>query len=211
MTTTETIYLPTDCWSMVLSFLPIRNRNFVGPTNKEIYLSLRNSFTGQSVMHLRCSRCVTDDKLALYASAKQIDLYFCHNITDAGLVHLKNVEVIDLAFNDNITDAGLAHLKNVKEINLSGCGNITDAGLEYLKNVKEISFQSAQITDAGLIHLKNAVKVGLYLCNNITDAGLAHLKNVKRLVLYDCKRVTDEGKQILEARGVKVARQFWCM
>jgi hypothetical protein len=80
-----------------------------------------------------------------------------------------------------------------------------------LKNVETISFQKAQITDVGLLHLKNAVNIGLYLCNNITDDGLSHLKNAKKVVLYDCKRVTDEGKHMLESRGVKVARQFWCM
>ena len=127
MTIIEPVYLPRDCWSMVLSFLPTYNRTLVGPTNKQIYESLRNSFTGQSVMHLRNStRRRQDYKLALYESAKEVDLYCCYNITDADLVHLKNVKTINLAFNENITDAGLAHLKNVKEINLTGCQNITD-------------------------------------------------------------------------------------
>jgi len=201
MTTIEPIYLPDDCWSMALSFLPTYSRTLVGPTNKQIYGSLRNSFTGQKVMHLRSNKLSPIMNLALYASAEEIDLYRCECITDVGLEHLKNVNVINLNTCRSITDAGLAHLKNVKKINLCET-NITDAGLAYLRNVKVIDLTRTKVHH-GLKHLENAEKINLDGCRYVTDNLLTHLKNVKEINLNNCVAI-HTGKELLQARGVNV-------
>ena len=154
MTTIESIYLPADCWSEVLSFIPTRERIHVAPTSKEIYKNICFSFTEQT-----------------------IDLEYCRNITDAGLAHLENVETIDLGGCYNITDAGLAHLSSVKKINLSFCEGVTDAGLAHLRNVENIDLGCCKnITDAGLAHLKNVKEIHLSYCPGITDAGKQMLR-----------------------------------
>jgi hypothetical protein len=158
--TIEPVRLPEDCWSDVLSFLPTIDRFQVAPTNKEIYTSLKNSFTGQT-----------------------IDLTHT-GVTDAGLAHLSHVKEIVLWGCDEVTDAGLAHLLNVKVINLWDCQEVTDTGLAHLSNVENINLcQCENITDAGLAHLSNVTKIDLSHCENITDAGLAHLSNVKFILL----------------------------
>ena len=179
---TTNIELPADCWSEVLSFIPIYNRIRTAQTNKEIYKCLRFSFIGQT-----------------------INLWNCKNITDAGLAHLENVEKIAFRFCKWITDTGLAHLENVKEIDLWGCQGFTDAGLAHLSNVDNIGLSACEgITDAGLTHLKNVKEIDLRECY-VTDVGLAHLENVKVINLTCCcDGVTDSGKQRLRARGVKV-------
>ena len=177
----EPAYLPTDCWSEVLSFMPTRERFLTSQTNKEIYESLRFSFIGQTINLVNTK------------------------ITDAGLAHLRNVKVINLQYCKNITGYGLAHLSNVEDINLWGCQGVTDAGLAHLSNVDNIGLSGCEgITDAGLAHLSNVKEIDLRECY-VTDAGLAYLENVKVINLTCCcDGVTDSGKQRLRARGVQV-------
>jgi hypothetical protein len=147
-TITEPVYLPTDCWSEVLSFMLLYDRFQVATTNKEMLSSLRCSFTGQTIN-------MTDTK-----------------ITDAGLAHLANVEAIDLTYCD-ITDAGLVHLSNVKRIILSCCENITDAGMEHLLNVNEINLWGCKrVTYAGLDHLPIVTKILWWGDDNTLDTAL---------------------------------------
>ena len=126
-TITEPVYLPSDCWSEVLSFINTRKRILVEPVSKEIQTSLQNSFADQ-VIDLRNTR-VTDAGLARFAKMKEINLGYCR----AGRLERHNYPV------NSISDAGLAHLKNVEVINLKGCTWLTDAGLAHLEKVKVIN------------------------------------------------------------------------
>ena len=90
MSAFDSVYLPIDCWSEVLSFVTdAKDRFKVLTTNKDIYtsLSIKNSFTEQTV-YLRSSG-VTDAGLAHLSNVKEINLACCKNITDAGKQRLR--------------------------------------------------------------------------------------------------------------------------
>ena len=166
-TITEPVYLPSDCWSEVLSFINTRKRILVEPVSKEIQTSLQNSFADQ-VIDLRNTR-VTDAGLARFAKMKEINLGYCR----AGRLERHNYPV------NSISDAGLAHLKNVEVINLKGCTWLTDAGLAHLEKVKVINlFGCVEVTDAGLAHLKNVEKIYLGRCDGVTNAERQRLKTI---------------------------------
>ena len=69
---------------------------------------------------------------------KQLNLYQCYLITDAGLVHLKEMKAMEglYLWNIQITDAGLVHLKEMKSLKslILGGNQVTDAGKRYLKS-----------------------------------------------------------------------------
>ena len=118
---------------MILSFIKTKKRFLAAQTNKEIYKSLRGSFTGQNVHITRPnSTNITNEGLSHLANAKNIHLSYCNVVTDAGLVHLANVKIIDLMGCRFVTDVGLTHLKKVDGILLTGT-SITTTGKQKLR------------------------------------------------------------------------------
>lgn len=80
-----------------------------------------------------------------------------------------------------------------------------DADLTHLAHVTDLELMSGVgLTDAGLACLKNARRLVLLYCIKITDAGIAHLEKVTFLCLIGCKMVSQEMRETLRMRGVRV-------
>ena len=76
----------------------------------------------------------------MLTNLQTLNLNFCRQITDAGLVHLKgltNLEQLDLV-DTQVTDAGLVHLKG-------------------LTKLRTLFLDSTQVTDAGIADLQKAL------------------------------------------------------
>jgi hypothetical protein len=192
--------LPCDLHGLVYSYLEWREKLIFISLSKEI-----SSLLSRSYREMRLKR-PSSLKFALNQSFRErvcslvlpchveLELSWCHDFTDAALIHLGNVHSLNLSCCKQITDAGLCHLGNVHSLDLSGCEAITDAGLAYLRNVKKISLSGChQITDEGLHHLGNLQSLDLSHCLRINDAGLAYLRNIKDINLSNCHQITDAG------------------
>ena len=96
--------------------------------------------------HSNRANIVTDEWLSLIGSGKfsqlvSLNLSFCGNITNAGVVHLAHkcpqLTSLDLQGCRNITDAGVIQLADkcsqLTSLNLHGCSNITNASVNNLR------------------------------------------------------------------------------
>ena len=85
-----------------------------------------------------------------FKSLKMLDLSFCENVTDAGLIHVKELKCLQSLNlgSSAVTDAGLIHLKELKSLqtlNLMGT-KVTDAGLAHLKEAKSLEMLNLGVT-----------------------------------------------------------------
>ena len=134
---------------------------------------------------------------------KVIDLWWCEEITDAGLVALARgcgeLRLINLGGCKKITDAGLGALADgcggLRVINLGGCKEITDKGLGALAR--------------GCGGLREIYLDG---CKEITDAGLGALVRecggLREIDLVLCKKITDAGRQLINDHIQSVRARF---
>ena len=90
----------------------------------------------------RCQYDISDDDLSQIVNVQQLqalDISFCEQLTDAGLVHLTGLtqlKELNLAGCKQFTDAGLAHvagLSQLQTLDLSNCPKVTDAAVMKLK------------------------------------------------------------------------------
>jgi hypothetical protein len=96
-----------------------------------------------------------------------LDIGFCENITDAGLIHLAEMQTVTqllLLGNPQITDAGLREVVKMKKLvylDLRKCTGITDSGLQVLagkSDLQEILIgECTGITTDGVARLKAAL------------------------------------------------------
>jgi hypothetical protein len=166
------------------------------------------SLTGIHTLNLKFCRNITDEGMVYLQNLKNLkvlNLEYCLNITDKGISYLGGVESLKLKC-INITDECLKHLGNVIELNLNGCGNITDNGIKHLTKVRRLSLKRvSMITNESLKYLKNVEELNLTMCYEITDEGLKYLENVHTLDLSYCTEITDEGlKSLTKLRSLSL-------
>jgi hypothetical protein len=127
----------------------------------------------------------------------------------AKLTKLRHLGAIEFS-GPGISDTTIECLKDVrglKHVSLGGFSVITDAGLFHFAafaSLEYLRIDGGTTTDAGMAHLKNLRNLkGLDLRNSaVTDAGIAQLKGLKQLKtlrLYECKQITAQGVQALQA------------
>jgi serine/threonine protein kinase len=159
---------------------------------------------------LRVAKTATDDDLAglvplrVLDSLRELTLFQCHQVTDAGLAYLQSLTSLEslVLWCEQLTDAGLAHLRSLTNLNalsVWGGERVTDAGLAHLRPLTALRALviPVHLTDAGLVHLKSLTALhSLSLPSQVTDNGLALLRGFPRLEeldLANCNNVTEAG------------------
>jgi internalin A len=116
---------------------------------------------------------VTNDglkELKAFKNLKNLNIFFCEQITNAGMTHvkeLKSLETLSLG-NTSVADDGLAELKDLKGLKvlgLAGCIKMTDKAAETIN---------------GFIDLEE-----LSLPSTITENGVKKLAGLKKLKTLD--------------------------
>jgi hypothetical protein len=173
--------------------------------------------------HLKLHPSATDADLARilkkYKEHNQkitsVDLYYCRNITNAGLKLLSNLPLTRLNLHGcDITDAGLVHLKNLPltHLDLSLCHKINGECLAYLSpSLTHLNLGGTSVTSALLSHLKNysyLTQLTLATCRHIADSDLACLKDLPltHLDIYGYQ-ITDkalENLSVLPLQTLKI-------
>jgi hypothetical protein len=175
------------------------------------------TLTRGEVYWLLARRDATDYQIASLArsgrmtSLRTLDLEDSR-ITDLSLGWLRAfpyITSLHLAQCKDITDRGLAavaKLKRLRALLLSKCPGIGNAGMEHvakLTGLRSLDLSGTRVTDGGLealrsLHrLRNLYLVGL---DGLSDAGmekLAVLPRLRRLLMGNCRRVTDRGLSAL--------------
>ncbi len=181
-------------------------------------------------LNLTCT-AVTDNGLHhLKPYVKSLNLSGCQGITSAGIADLGDLEelflngcnfiddtvfqhighsgakTVEVSANDNITGATLHYLRqDLETVILHSCPNIHNDHLRHISHAKIVDLTNhGGITNEGVKHLKH-VRV-LHLANNplITDEGVLALEGVEEINLYGCTGVSENAKEALRARGVKL-------
>ena len=141
-----------------------------------------------------------------------LDLQDCQRIKDDSLANisatLTHLKCLNLNFCNEITDHGLLHLStmsSLRELSLRLCSNIGDLGIAHLAassntqlTVLDVSFCDL-ITDHSLTSISQGIfqlrSLGLSACS-ITDAGVSTLvqtvSNLRILHLGQCTRLSDK-------------------
>jgi Leucine-rich repeat (LRR) protein len=131
------------------------------------------------------------DHLRALSGLRELNLFGCRNVTDAGLVRLRelpNLEVLTLS-NTAVTDAGMIHLTGstrLRELRLFGCSNVGDAGvtpLRLLPGLQLLELSRTGVTDAGMARLAGLpeLRVLELAGTKVTDYGLTRLPAFPRL------------------------------
>jgi internalin A len=135
---------------------------------------------------------------------RELDLYFCDQLTDAGLMHLKGLTALETLnlYGTKITGTGFSHLKGLANLQSLWAGKtkFTDMGLVHLAgftNLQQLSLAGTPITDVGLVHLRGMTNLQtLHLWDTkVTDTGLAQLKGLTKLqeLSLESLAITDAG------------------
>lgn len=126
---------------------------------------------------------VTNDglkELAGLKSLKTLTMFFCDQITDAGMKHVKELAALDTLNlgNTGVTDDGLAELKGLKlkSLTVSGCVRMTDKATETIKGFAGLDYLSlpSTITPRGVKNLVGLKKLkSLYIGGaTLSDAAI---------------------------------------
>jgi hypothetical protein len=140
---------------------------------------------------------------------RELCLFHCWKITDAGLLHLQGLNGLQsvLIEGSTIGDSGLAHLQvlsDLWDLHLTNT-QVTSAGLSILLNFPALRNCSLWYTDligdAGLAHLGRLTKLEqLSLTGTkISDAGLSHLRKMTGLQVLSLSEtgISDAGLEHL--------------
>lgn len=168
------------------------------------------------VNHINITRDITNRHLIFMNRVPEsVDIAFCKNVKDIGLIHLHGVKTLDAMGCEKITDFGLSYLEGIRSLNVDYCKKITNYGLSRLKGIHTLSVSCCSITGDGLQYLKGIHTLNLGDCetlvddnlkylggikcfkvgrtDKITDAGLAHLIGIEKLTLFLCSGITSKG------------------
>ena len=92
-----------------------------------------------------------------FSDLQELNVAFCENINDGGLMALKNLTRLDMA-GCNITDTGVIavarNCPDLEVLNLWDCTNITDEGVRELSRCGKLYWLSLE----GCMHVSDAVK-----------------------------------------------------
>ena len=163
---------------------------------------------------------VEDDdlaKLKSLESLRELNLWECDNITDAGLAHvieLTQLTTLELGYT-KVTDAGLAKLEslvNLKQLDVRETETSIGAALKLANVLPELHIVAdwgtvdgaaivhfePQTTDDDLIQLKHApalTSLNLWRCDQLTDAAMQHVAQCKALreLNLGATNIGDEG------------------
>lgn len=154
-----------------------------------------------------CTR-LTDAGLEILPSLPRLDtlvLNYCRELTDTGVgLHLSrcgSLRVLDLASVTKLTDAGVLALtaqasqgSHLQVLNLTNCNRLTNKAF------------------VGLVALVRLSELDLSYLSCLTDQILPELKRLRflrKLILWQCRNITDEGLLTLARPNLVISRTLW--
>ncbi|KAL5163551.1 F-box/LRR-repeat protein 4 [Glycine soja] len=164
---------------------------------------------------IRCSSVSSDGLTPLArkcTSLRALDLQVCY-VGDQGLAAVgqccKQLEDLNLRFCHRLTDTGLVELalgvgKSLKSLGVAACTKITDISMEavgsHCRSLENLSLESETIHNKGLLAVSQgcpALKVLKLHCFDVTDDALKAVGTncllLELLALYSFQRFTDKG------------------
>ena len=177
-------YLPNNNWHKQYSFI---NEGF--RLGKGIDL-----MNGLHTINLYNCPYPLDIHLIHFSKIININITFCHQITDNGIKYLKNCRVLNLCGCTDITGKNLELLEKLHTINLDLCNFVTDENIRSLTKLSSLSVEKCfRITDDSVLYLSNLTTLVLKNCIEITDKSVQKLANIHKLDLSGCTKITDDG------------------
>lgn len=151
---------------------------------------------------------IQDDSLRSLSNLtclRELSLFGCSKITNAGLVGLENLtrlRRLDLSGCHRLTDAGLqalARMKRMQDLSLGNCTDIKHLSvLLQLPNIDHLKVCDCDLNEQALMHIGKLARLKtlcLTGCKDFSDECLAHLANLplERLDLEAFDSISDAG------------------
>ena len=190
----------TDIGSLTASLSSIEDLNLSYCRNltDSVLFSILNK-TGDSLKKLDLSGTnLTLNEIgslsASLSSIEDLNLSWCRNLTDSGLVSILNktgysLKKLDLSYSNlTLNDIGSfsASLSSIEDLNLSCCDELTDSRLVSILNKTgnslkklDLSNTNLTLTDIGSLtaSFSSIEDLNLSCCRNLTDSGLVSILN----------------------------------
>ncbi len=178
-------FLPLSTWKYLCKQIEAKHRvDYKWDTRK----------IPEYVTHVKLTREITNRHLIFMNRVPEsVDIAFCKNVKDIGLIHLHGVKTLDATGCEKITDFGLSYLVGIQSLDVEFCKKITNEGLRYLTGIRKLNVSYCSVTNGGMQYLRGIHTLNLGDCETLNDDGLKCLSGIKDFQVHRADKITDAG------------------
>ena len=196
-----------DVLAQKCKHLRLLNVSNCGRLTHDVMVMFAKNNKRLSTLHASATR-ITDDGLSMLCTSLSgdfllnVDLSFCRDITDFGIITLSqvcpNIKSMNLCSVSRVTDTGVQHL-------LANCWKLEDLNLEDIFLLDNRAFWFNSTFDgrpaANELMLKSLINVNLKDCVNLSTHGLLGIsercRKIEQFILSGCEKVSNDSLMTL--------------